>query len=177
MAIHAFYSFFKTVAPTFFFKMSTNIFFQNVSTFFLEFFSTFSASSSLDPATGGGGGRSTADGWVTAAQAEVQPRGGHRCPCSLLTNPQRGTRAQKEPTAGVAEAPVRRPRRRKHERQSNSGRVDEIRIWCDDPTTTRNQLICDRFCMTFSENVIDMLMAHSGLDFGPRLYDRALISS
>jgi len=38
---------------TFFFKM-----FQH----FLEFFSSFSASSSLDPATGGGGGRSTADG-------------------------------------------------------------------------------------------------------------------
>ena len=42
MAIHAFYSFFKTVAPTFFFKMSINIFFQNVSTFFGIFFIIFS---------------------------------------------------------------------------------------------------------------------------------------
>ena len=34
-------------------------------------------------------------------------------------------------------------------------------------TTTRNHLICDSFCMTFLENVIDMLMVHSGLTLGP----------
>ena len=176
MAIHAFYSFFKTVAPTFFFKMSINIFFQNVSTFFGNFFNIFRFF------IFGSGDRWW--GWTVDGRRDGSQRRKPRCSRGEATGApalswrfRSGALARKEPTAGVAEAPARRPRRRKHERQSNSGRVDEIRIWCDDPTTTRNQLICDRFCMTFSESVTDMLMAHSGLDFGPRLYDRALISS